>query len=198
MSKIIALSSTFGHDSGCALIVDGEIKFVIEEEKLTGIKACYRQNTFPHESLAAIEKATGITLFNCDHIVAARSHSFEDLPEMYKKPEIAAKIQTFSHHACHALGSYYTSGMVGKAISLSLDGAGLRSRSKIYLCDNGLTDLVSSSWYMTASTLANLWGFATNRMGWTILKDEGKVVGLAGHGQVNKKIYDYLSYCMKT
>lgn len=197
MSKIIALSSTFGHDSGCALIVDGEIKFVIEEEKLTGIKACYRQNTFPHESLAAIEKATGITLFNCDHIVAARAHSFEDLPEIYKKPEIAAKIQTFSHHACHALGSYYTSGMAGKVISLSLDGAGLRSRSKIYLCDNGLTDLVSSSWYMTASTLANLWGFATNRMGWLILKDEGKLVGLAGHGQVNKKIYDYFSYCLR-
>lgn len=196
MSKIIGLSATFGHDAGCALIVDGEIKFVIEEEKISGIKACHRQGIFAEESLVALEKATGVNLYNCDYIATSRSYSFLDFPEKHKKPEIAAKIQSFSHHACHALGSYYTSGMSGKVISLSLDGAGLRSRSKIYLCDNGLTDLVHSSWYSTASTLANFWGFTANRMGWLILKDEGKVVGLAGHGKVNKKIYDYLSHCL--
>ena len=196
MSKIIGISPTFGHDAGCALIIDGQIKYALEEEKLSGIKACHRQNIFPEASLIAIEKMTGVNLFNCDYIATSRPYSFSDFPERFKKEEISGKIQSFSHHACHALGAYYSSGMAGKVACVSLDGAGLRSRGKIYLCEDGLTDLVHSSWYPTASTLANLWGFTTNRMGWLILKDEGKVVGLAGHGKVNKKIYEYLEHCL--
>ena len=65
MSKIIAISPTYGHDAGAALIVDGEVKFVIEEEKLTGIKASYNWPIFPTMSVAAIERATGINILQC-------------------------------------------------------------------------------------------------------------------------------------
>jgi len=196
MSKIIAISPTYGHDAGAALIVDGEVKFVIEEEKLTGIKASYNWPIFPTMSVAAIERATGINIFNCDHLVSPRPTSATALPEQYRTNEILNKFTSYSHHMCHALGSYYSSGMAGKVISVSLDGAGLRSRGKIYLCENGTTDLVHSSWRCIASTLANLWGFSTQQMGWRIMKDEGKVVGLAGHGKVNQKIYEYLGNCL--
>lgn len=197
MSSIIAISPTYSHDAGAALIVDGEVKYCIEEEKLSGIKACYRPiYGLPKLSLDAIEKATGFNLANCDHIATSRAYSFSEFEERYKTDEVARKIKSYSHHACHALGAYLTSGMHGKTISLSLDGAGLRSRSKIYLCENGFTDLVHSSWYATSASLANFWGFTANLMGWRILKDEGKVVGLAGHGKVNKKIYEYFNTCL--
>lgn len=198
MSKIIAISPTYGHDAGAALVVDGEVKIVIEEEKLTGIKASYNWPIFPDLSLTAIEKITGINLFNCDYVVSPRPTSMACpiFPQKYKVDEIAKKFKSYSHHMCHALGSYYCSGMEGKVISLSLDGAGLRSRSKIYLCEDGVTDMVHSSWRCISSSLANLWGFSTQHMGWRIMKDEGKVVGLAGHGKVVPKIYEYLGNCL--
>lgn len=196
MSKIIGLSPTIGHDAGACLIVDGEIIYSLEEEKLTGVKACFNQNIFPEKAIASIAEKYGVTMENCDHIAIARPFTFKDLPERYRSQEIAKKLKSFSHHSCHALGSYYTSGMTGKVVSLSLDGAGLRSRGKIYLCENNYYDCVHSAWYATASPLANLWGFSANWMGWRILKDEGKIVGLAGHGKVNQRIYDYLSQCL--
>ena len=196
MSKIIAISPTHNHDSGAALIIDGEIKYAIEEEKLTGVKSCYNWDLFPFISLARIERMSGINLFNCDHIAIPRIFSVKDFPKEYQTTEVIKKVKSYSHHMCHALGSYYTSGMDGKVISLSLDGAGLRSRGKIYLCDDGFTDLVHSMWRCSSSTLANLWGFSTQKMGWTIFKDEGKLVGLAGHGKVNQKIYEMLGNCL--
>jgi carbamoyltransferase len=196
MSKIIAISPTYAHDAGAALIIDGEIKFALEEEKLTGIKSIYNWPIFPNLCVSSIEKNFGINFYNCDHIVSPRPTSVSALPEKYQNLEIERKFSTFSHHACHALGSYYTSGMDGKVISLSLDGAGSRSRSKIYLCEDGLVDLVHSSWRCETSSLANLWGFSTQRMGWKAMKDEGKLVGLAGHGKFKPKIYEYLNHCL--
>lgn len=196
MSKIIGLSPTDGHDAGACLIIDGKVVYSLEEEKLTGVKACFNQNIFPTKAVASIEERYGVSMENCDHIAIARPFLFKNFPEKYRRQEISSKIKTFSHHLCHALGAYYASGMSGKVISLSLDGAGLRSRGKIYLCENNYYDCVHSAWYGVASPLANLWGFSANWMGWRILKDEGKIVGLAGHGKVNQRIYDYFSQCL--
>lgn len=196
MSKIIGISSS-GHDVGCSLIVDGNIIFALEEEKLTGIKSCNNQGIFPQKTLELIATKFNINLFNCDYISVARSkhYSFKNFPEKYQVENIRNKITSVSHHKCHNMGAYYTSGMNGKVISLSLDGSGVRSRGKIYLCDDGKTDLIHSEWAAISSSLANIWGFSVNYMGWKILKDEGKLVGLAGHGKVNKKIYEYLNMC---
>jgi carbamoyltransferase len=196
MSKIIGLSPTDGHDAGACLIIDGQVKYCLEEEKLTGTKACFNQNIFPEKAISSIAEKFGVTIENCDHIAIARPFVIDNFPQKYKAQEITNKIKSFSHHLCHAMGSYYTSGMDGKVISLSLDGAGLRSRGKIYLCEDNYYDCVHSAWYAIASPLANLWGFSANWMGWRILKDEGKIVGLAGHGKFNQKIYDYFSQCL--
>ena len=54
MSKIIGLPSV--HDTGCALVIDGKVVFAMEEEKLTGVKALYTQNTFPKQTLNLIKQ----------------------------------------------------------------------------------------------------------------------------------------------
>lgn len=195
MSKIIAISPTYGHDAGAALIIDGEIKCVIEEEKLTGVKAVCNWPIFPNLSLVSIEKNFGVNFYNCDYIVAPRPTSIKAFPEKFQIPELQNKFYTFSHHSCHNLGSYYTSGMNGKVISISMDGSGLRSRSKIYLCEDGFTDLINSSWRCVTASIASLWGYSTQLMGWQTLKDEGKLVGLAGHGKVVQKINEYFNHC---
>ena len=193
MSKIIGLPSV--HDTGCALVIDGKVVFAMEEEKLTGVKALYTQNTFPKQTLNLIKQKFDVDLHTCDHIAYARLYTLDILPKEYHSNQIKEKIQSFSHHQCHAMGAYFTSGMEGKVISLSHDGAGTRSRGKIYLCEDGQTNLVHSQWLPTTSSLAGLWGVSTERLGWAQLKDEGKVVGLAAHGKINHMIYRYLSQC---
>jgi len=134
----------------------------------------------------------GIKLDNCDYVTMSLPRNQKFYVEKYR---LWNKLFSYSHHKCHALGSYFTSGMNGKVMAISLDGRGNRSRGKVYLCDNGKYEQVHSHPISTSSSLAGLWGIVTTSLGWTTFKDEGKVVGLAGHGKFNQKIYDYLKKC---
>ena len=197
MSSIIGLTPTYGHDFCATLIKDGKILYALEEDKLAGQKSNAILDSFPFKSMDSITANYGVSLENCDHIAIARPYSFDFFPQKYQTESIAKKIKSYSHHQCHTYGSYFTSGMEGKVITMSLDGSGIRSRSKIYKCDDNLPDLISSSWFPTAYSLANVYGCATQHLGWKILKDEGKTVGLAAHGNVNERVYNYLKTNIK-
>jgi carbamoyltransferase len=49
----------------------------------------------------------------------------------------------------------------------------------------------------TNSSLGNIWMTATNAFGWKALKDEGKIMGMAGNGNFNQKIYNSLKKIIK-
>ena len=95
MSKIIGLPSV--HDTGCALVIDGKVVFAMEEEKLTGVKALYTQNTFPKQTLNLIKQKFDVDLHTCDHIAYARLYTLDILPKEYHSNQIKEKIQSFSH-----------------------------------------------------------------------------------------------------
>lgn len=193
MSKIIGLNHSM-HDASICLIEDGIILAAIEEEKFTGIKGCYQYNLFPEKGLQFIERKFGVTLENCDHIALARPYVREWVANNFEK--FGSKISSYSHHDCHTLGSYFTSGFSGKCISLSQDGKGYRSRGKIFLCGGENWEEIKSSHIPTTASLAGLWATSTVYLGWRMLKDEGKVVGLAAHGKFSPKIYSYLKKCI--
>lgn len=186
MSKIIGLNVSF-HDTSVAYIKDGEIICVLEEEKLTGIKSVFNINCYPTKCLETLYKLEGVNLKNCDYVAYSnaikRSFVVENFSDLYQK------LFCYSHHKCHNMSSYFTSGMNGKVISLSLDGKGNQSRGKIYLCENGKYEQINSLSIGSTASLATLWFLTTYWLGWTGLKDEGKVVGLAGHGKFCDKIY---------
>lgn len=193
MSKIIGINYA-SHDSSVTYIEDGVIKFSMEEEKFTGIKSINNHFAHPTKGLEYIEKKYGVNIYNCD-IVA---FSLPYMRQFIKTHglHIADKTVSYSHHDCHALGSYFTSGMDGKVISLSHDGKGYRSRGKLFLCDNGLYEEIHSQHIPVTASLAGLWAASTTYLGWRMLKDEGKVVGLAAHGKLNQRIYDLFKMCM--
>ena len=193
MSKIIGLN--YGaHDTSTALIVDGEIIFAMEEEKMTGIKACDSNWQFPDLSLDVISREYGVTLDNCDYIALSRPYYRNFIKNITSDQQ--RKSRTYSHHHCHTMGSYLTSGFEGKVISVSHDGKGYRSRGKILLCKNGEMEEIHSQHIPTTASLAGIWAASTNFLGWRMLKDEGKVVGLAAHGKFSQKIYDWLKMCI--
>jgi len=76
MSKIIGLPSHF-HDTGTCLIIDGEIVFAEEEEKLTGIKSIYNQEIWPTKTLELIKKEFDTDLESCDYIAQARPYTLD-------------------------------------------------------------------------------------------------------------------------
>lgn len=179
------------HDAGVSYIEDGKIVCALEEEKIVGIKSRYIQWRMPTGCLDFLLKKYSLSVNDFDAIaVSSPSHQF------YLKNFDREKIYFYSHHKCHAIGSYFTSGFKGKCISLSHDGKGETSRGKIYLCDDGKFEEIHSQKVPTTASLAGIWGLATIRLGWKMLKDEGKVVGLAAHGKFDNQIYEWLKDCI--
>jgi carbamoyltransferase len=193
MSKIIGLHVNM-HDTTIAYIEDGEIKCILEEEKISKIKSCYNINCQPNKSLDILKHQENIDLSSCDYIAYSNPLN----PDFFRKNRtFFKKTKTFfySHHKCHAIGAYLTSGFKEKTISVSLDGKGNQSRGKIYLCENGKYEQVHSIEISTNASLATLWLVITENLGWQSLKDEGKVVGLAAHGKFSQEIYSILNEC---
>jgi len=182
------------HDTAVAVLKDGKVLGIYEEEKLTGIKSCYNTYAPPTNALEKIKKDLGLELKDVDYFAMA---------SFYKKSFVSENLNFFrdktyevSHHLSHTLGSYFTSGMDGKVLSISHDGKGNRSRGKILLCDNGEYEVVHSQHIPTTASIAGLWAATTHHLGWKMLKDEGKVVGLAAHGEYNHKFYTFIKKCI--
>lgn len=192
MSKIIGLNVGC-HDTSVAYIKDGKVMCVLEEEKLTGIKSVFNINCWPTKCLEVLQNKEGVTLENCDFVAYSSPINRNFMSVHFNT--LYNKTFCYSHHKCHNLGSYFTSNMSGKVISLSLDGKGNQSRGKIYLCEDGKYEQVHSINIGSSSSLAGLWLISCYWFGWTGLKDEGKIVGLAGYGKFSEEIYNMLKNC---
>jgi len=182
------------HDTTVAVVKDGKILGVFEEEKLTGIKSCYNIYAPPKYGLEKVKKELGLELKDADYMA---------MSSFYNKSFIAENLEHFvdktievSHHLSHTLSAYFTSGMDGKVLSVSHDGKGNRSRGKVLLCEDGDYEVIHSQHIPTTASLAGLWAATTTHLGWKMLKDEGKVVGLAAHGKFNNRFYKFIKSCV--
>lgn len=100
------------------------------------------------------------------------------------KNGLSEKIEFIDHHVSHAFGAYACSPF-DKAISISADGRGdYRSLSAYQMSKNGQTEHLFSlstidSWGFLYARITKLLGFKPNQ-------HEGKITGLAGHGDAEK------------
>jgi carbamoyltransferase len=199
------MSSIYGffggsHSPSSSLIVDGEIIYCIEEERLTRIKAGDTPDSFPELSSKKIQEYTGIKIIDSDYKMFV-----EPIGESFARRLTNDSYERVSHHDAHCYGAYYTSGMEGKVLTISYDGGGDTSVMKIFLCENGKMNLVYKYDMCNTGSLAHLWAFSTNGiMGydqffqrkWRICKDEGKLMGMAPDGKYDEKIYKILNSCI--
>lgn len=176
------------HDPTIAYIEDGEIVCVIQEERIKRIKSGddFPQN--PYLAKATIERETGVAMADADFITCATPTGYDFINNSL--PKIG--VRSFGHHECHAKAAYLTSGFEGKCITFTYDGGGDDDIGTIWLCDDGKMELVKEIKVNISSSLGRLWMNVTSAMGWKILKDEGKVMGMAGNGKPNDRLYRLL------
>jgi carbamoyltransferase len=184
------------HSATSALVVDGEIKYVIEEERLSRMKAGDDGESYPRLSSSKIQELSKLKIEDADYRIFV-----EPVSELYSESLTNGNYEKISHHDSHCYGSYFTSGMEGKVITISYDGGGDKSVMKIYLCEDGKMTLFKSMDFSTFGSISHLWGFSTmHMMGWNeygspiwkICKDEGKLMGMAADGHYDQNIINML------
>ena len=120
-----------GHNGSAALLVDGELKFYIEEERLS--RAKYDGNPY----LGILEALK----YGVDVLVLGGTHpQFPQLPwtgedpysALVRKHNPKVKIANLgnAHHAGHAAGAFYNSGF-DDAVAVIVDGSGTRQSVKV-------------------------------------------------------------------
>jgi Predicted carbamoyl transferase, NodU family len=102
------------------------------------------------------------------------------IPRLLRKIGIEAPIHYFNHHYCHALSAYHTSGF-DSALTISLDGGGDGACSHVYKTNSSKIEnlLVLDSF----NSIGNFYAYVTHLCGYKAAIHEGKITGLAAHGE---------------
>jgi carbamoyltransferase len=184
------------HSPSTSFIKDGKIVCCIEEERITRIKAGDNFDAVAELSSSAVESYTGVKIKDADHRVFV-----EPVTDAFARRLTDNNYERVSHHDAHCYGAYFTSGMEGKALSISYDGGGDKSIMKVYLCEDGEMNLAYNYDYATTGSIPHLWAFSVSSIRgynkgesvWKMCKDEGKLMGMAPDGYYDERIYRILN-----
>lgn len=116
-----------------------------------------------------------------------------------------SRIRFFDHHLCHATAAYYLSPHLNsKSFSLTIDGQGDGSFSKLFLVDSDKFTCIGDSKtedfevngrrYVTS--IGDLYGNFTEALGFRRNSDEGKVEALAAFNKEKSQLYYDLMDCI--
>lgn len=189
-----------GHNAAGALIIDGEIISCMEEERLTRVKAGDVYLSYPNLTKKEIEKNTGVQVTEADYVMFA-----EPTPAKYARNFSKRNYENVPHHHAHCYAAYFTSGMEGKVMTISYDGGGESSLGKVFLCEDGQMDMVHNLLFAMNASISALWGASChglmgyNEEGipiWKMIKDEGKIMGMAPDGNFDENLYKMLKTCV--
>jgi carbamoyltransferase len=97
-----------------------------------------------------------------------------------RKMGFSCPIRFIEHHFAHACSAYFTSGL-DSATVITLDGAGDNSSSHVYLVKDGC---FRKLWDVDSfNSIGNYYAYITNICGFNAQRHEGKITGLAAHGE---------------
>jgi len=93
---------------------------------------------------------------------------------------VQAPVEFVDHHFAHLTSAYFTSGF-DSALVVSIDGGGDARSSRVYAVRDGeWTELAETSAF---NSLGNYYAYITHLCGYKAQKHEGKITGLAAHGE---------------
>jgi carbamoyltransferase len=239
------LGINLGHDSGATLIINEEINFAINEERLnrkkyySGFPILSINESLKHAninfkdlSIISIEgkyikpsintsfdlansdwKKNMITFLRLDSLILGTALGINLTRIILKIDTLIFKIrilnffykrgfrgsyQFHDHHHCHAASAFFSQ-TKAQGLAVTLDANGEGYCSKVFICDNQQMQLVHS--IACYHSPAYYYAYITKILGFTPLRHEGKVTGLAAFGNKNydlQKIFNnYISYDSK-
>ena len=194
-------------DSSASILIDGEIKTMIEEERFVRIKHFHG---FPFESVNHCLRENKLSIEEVDCFVvnfdpkynikpriissvrnALNPNTFSRIGRYLKKrnlkklikvnyPNFKGKIVNIPHHLSHVASSYLCSGM-NDAVGISIDGVGDFSSMEIYKCTSNKFQLLYKTNF--PHSLGVFYQSITQFLGFKNYGDEYKVMGLAAYGE---------------
>ena len=94
--------------------------------------------------------------------------------------DLTAPVNFVDHHHCHAMAAYMTGGR-RSCTAITLDGGGDTLCSRVYrIRDDKITSLSQTNSF---HSIGNFYAYVTHLCGFTAHKHEGKITGLAAHGE---------------
>ncbi|MFV1857922.1 MAG: carbamoyltransferase [Anaerolineales bacterium] len=93
---------------------------------------------------------------------------------------VRSQIKFVDHHLAHIASAYYTSGF-DDALVVSLDGGGDGLSARVYAVRQGEFHLMHK--VPAYHSLGNYYAYVTHLCGFKAMKHEGKITGLAAHGE---------------
>ena len=184
------------HSCGLAYFDHGELVCVLEEERLVRIKPYvdFEQDfcRFPTQSLNCLINDYNVDLQYVDYFTSFLGYHeciaiFKDCLGFDLPLEKFIKVD---HHHSHCAASYFFSGFKEDTLVFCADASGGNGySSKTYIGSNGRLNYVGGI-PLTRKSLGHFYASLTEILGFKRLKDEGKVVGLSGHGFIWHDLYN--------
>ena len=186
--KILGISAGH-HCCGITLIDNGKIIFSLEEERhnRTKVYKDFYSNVFraPFLSLKEATDKLGFNINDIDYITSYYPKSevkmiWDTLETGLPFPE--NKFIFVDHHDSHAATAYYLSGFDEDTLVVTMDASGGKYSAKYFIGSGGNLKFIDGLGLKNKS-FGHYYAMLTEFLGFKRLKDEGKVVGMAGHGK---------------
>ena len=205
------------HDSGAAIVCEGRILAAVNEERITRMKNEGRwpsaaietvlrlANVRPEDirtvamaglpplprarlmasELVKLARSTGIILPNRWLYSALTAKKLK----RYGPPDMTAAVHFVAHHDAHAASAYYTSPFESCAV-VTLDGIGDSAHcGAVYAASAGKLRRIRS--FTGYASPGILYSYVTKAFGFKPARHEGKITGLAAHGNSDVLIQEF-------
>ena len=187
--NIIGLHTSFNsktHDPSVALIVDGQLVFAIEEERLNRIKTS--MGYFPERAFIKCLEKSSLTIHDIDLVVSdgITSPFLKNKIKDYIKHIFGycPAIKLYDHSTCHNYSSYFISGF-NSSLTISVDGQGDGISTNVSYMNNSNNKYLYNELYKSNNkfSLGNFYTAFTNYLGFRSVEGEYKVMGMAAYGK---------------
>ncbi len=189
--------SSRSHDSSAALIVDGEIKAFVEEERITRFKHAFGQ--LPHRAIQECLAIADVAATDIDELAIGWDYhkkysqrglplpaESKDLAEVYLPHQVFERnpnmrISAIEHHRAHA-ASVVRANAIGSrtAAVLVVDGQGEDVSTSLWTYRGGALEKIQD--WPVANSLGYYYEAHNRILGFDFL-DSGKTMGLASYGK---------------
>lgn len=169
------------HDAGAALVIDGKIIAVCEEERYVRYKGAFGH--LPIRAIHACLNGAGIAITDVNQVVSSGS-THGDLQARIRRYFAqyfghVPSIVMIEHQMAHLASAYYASGFE-RAMVVSLDAYGDQASGALAVGQNGRIEIVER--LAQDQSLGLFYAAITSHLGFAVSEDEYKVMGLAAYG----------------